>query len=116
MKKTSTMDQPIQMVQITTMTDSEQEAVLIATTLTRERIAACCQVSGPVQSVYWWKGQMEQTAEWQCLVKTREDLYETVEAGIMALHSYEVPAIIAVPVVHGSEAYLAWRTAETEAG
>jgi len=110
------VDQLIQMVQITTMTDSEQEAVLIAKTLTRERLAACGQVSGPVQSVYWWQGQMEQAAEWQCMVKTRKDLYEKVEARIMGLHSYEVPAIIAVPVVHGSEAYLAWMNGETEAG
>ena len=104
----------MQIVQITTMTDSAEQAATIADTLVRERLAACAQVMGPMDSVYRWQGRMESTTEWQCVLKTRDDLYEKVEARIMALHSYEVPAIIAVPVVHGSRSYLEWMNSEVE--
>jgi periplasmic divalent cation tolerance protein len=96
------------------MTDSAEQAATIADTLVRERLAACAQVMGPMDSVYRWQGRMESTTEWQCVLKTRDDLYEKVEARIMALHSYEVPAIIAVPVVHGSRSYLEWMNSEVE--
>ena len=104
----------IQIVQITTMTDSAELAATIADTLVGERLVACAQVLGPMDSVYWWKGRMERATEWQCVLKTREDLYSKVEARITTLHSYEVPAIIAVPVVRGSKAYLEWMSNEVE--
>ena len=103
-------------IQVSTMTDSADEAATIADTLVRERLAACAQVLGPADSVYWWKGTVENAREWQCILKTREDLYEKVEARIRALHSYQLPAIIAVPVLGGSAPYLQWINDEVEAG
>ncbi len=110
------MDGSIQIVQITTMTDSAELATTIADTLVRERLAACAQVVGPMDSVYWWQGRMQKATEWQCVLKTRDDLYEKVEARIVTLHSYEVPAIIAVAVAHGSEPYLQWIDSEVGTG
>ena len=103
-------------IQITTMTDSAEEAGKIAATLVRERLAACAQVFGPAVSTYWWEGEIEEATEWECVVKTREALYERVEARIRSLHSYEVAAILAVPVVRGSTPYLEWISAEVEDG
>jgi len=112
--KAPNMDRTIQIVQITTMTDSSQLAATIADTLVRERLAACAQVLGPLDSVYWWQGRMEKTTEWQCVLKTRDDLYKKAEARIITLHGYEVPAIIAVPIVYGSKSYLEWMNNEVE--
>ncbi len=109
-------DRAIQVVQIATMTDSAELAATIADTLVGGRLAACAQVLGPMDSIYWWQGRMERATEWQCVVKTRDDLYERVEARIMALHSYEVPAITAVAVVHGSKSYLEWVNGEVDGG
>jgi periplasmic divalent cation tolerance protein len=69
-----------------------------------------------MDSVYWWQGRMEKATEWQCVLKTRDDQYEKVEARIVGLYSYEVPAIIAVPVVHGSTSYLEWIDNEVGTG
>ena len=99
-------------IQITTMTDSAEEAQAITATLVRERLAACARVCGPVSSIYWWQGAIEEATEWECVVKTREELYDRVEARIRSLHSYEVPAILAVPVLRGSAPYLEWINSE----
>ena len=72
------------------------------------------QIVGPIRSTYRWQGKIESDEEWQCWCKTRGELYARVEEAIRALHPYEVPEILAVPVVAGSERYLAWLDAETE--
>jgi periplasmic divalent cation tolerance protein len=95
-------------IQVTTTTESKEDADRIATTLVDRRLAACAQVSGPIESVYWWKEEVDRSQEWVCSVKTRHELYALVEDSIHQLHPYEVPEIIAVPVVAGSRAYLQW--------
>ncbi|MCX6582081.1 MAG: divalent-cation tolerance protein CutA [Candidatus Aminicenantes bacterium] len=95
-------------VQIITTTDSRAAAAKIAVTLVKEKLAACVQVSGPISSTYEWKGKIEQAEEWVCAVKTRKDLYPRVEGRIKALHTYETPEIIALPITAGNPAYLAW--------
>lgn len=95
-------------IQISTTTENQEQAQAIATALVERRLAACVQVSGPVQSVYRWQGAVERADEWLCTVKTRAALFPQVEAAIRELHSYECPEIIAVPIVAGSEAYLKW--------
>ena len=64
--------------------------------------------SCPIESIYRWKGKVENAQEWLCLIKTRDDLYNKVETAIKKLHSYETPEIIAMPVVKGSKEYLSW--------
>ncbi len=78
-----------------------------------ERLAACVQVVGPVESRYWWEGSVETATEWLCVAKTTADRYDELEAAVRAVHSYDVPEVLAVPVVRGSEAYLRWLGDET---
>ena len=93
---------------VTTATPSEEVARRIATTLVEERLAACAQVQGPINSIYRWQGAIETAVEWYCHAKTRQDRYAQVERRIRSLHPYENPEILATPVVEGSQAYLRW--------
>mgnify|MGYP001086787762 CR=1 FL=1 len=99
-------------IQILTTAGTRDDAETIGRTLVNERLAACVQLSGPVLSTYRWQGSIETSQEWLCLVKTRADLFEQVEAVIHRLHPYEVPEIIAVPIVAASRRYLDWIDAE----
>jgi len=73
-----------------------------------ERLAACAQVSGPLASTYRWEGTVERATEWYCHLKTTVDRLPALESRIRELHPYEVPEIIAVPIVQGNAAYLDW--------
>ena len=95
-------------LQVTTTTESREQAQNIARHLVDEKLAACVQISGPITSTYRWKGKIETAEEWLCLIKTREDLYSEVEKSIISLHPYETPEIVAVPIVQGSKEYLQW--------
>lgn len=101
-------------IQVFTTTARKQEAQQIAQTLVEERLAACVQILGPITSTYRWQGAVETSEEWLCLIKTRQELYLPLEAAIRRIHPYDVPEILAVPVVAGSESYLAWLKGETE--
>ena len=103
-----------ELIQIVTTTASEEEARRIAAALVERRLAACVQIVGPITSVYRWQGAVETSQEWQCAIKTRRDLYADVEAAIVELHSYDVPEVLAVPIIAGSPGYRAW--VETETG
>lgn len=104
-----------QFIQITTTADKQDVAEKIAEALVEKRLAACVQISGPIVSIYRWKGRTERAQEWLCTVKTRQNLYMEVEKAIKALHPYETPEIIAAPILAGSEDYLAWLNAELKA-
>ena len=95
-------------IQVVTTTTRKAEAQAIARALVEQRLAACVQVLGPVTSTYWWEGKVETNHEWQIWIKTRRDLYEQIEQAIRQLHSYAVPEIVAIPIVAGSESFLAW--------
>ena len=95
-------------IQVSTTTETKQAAQEIAAALVEQRLAACVQVSGPVESVYRWQGKVQQSQEWLCTAKTRASLFPRVEAAIRELHKYEGPEIVAVPIADGSAAYLAW--------
>ena len=100
-------------IQVVTTTEHREDAERIARTLVEERLAACVQVSGPITSTYRWQGKIETAEEWQCCAKTRRDLYEKVEQAIRRLHPYEVPEIVAMPILAGSADYLKWLAEET---
>jgi len=95
-------------IQVLTTVGSEAEAEAIAAALLDSRLAACVQIAGPITSTYVWRGERERAIEWQCLAKTEERLYPEVEAAIRAVHSYEEPEILAIPVLSASPGYLAW--------
>ncbi len=102
-------------IQVTVAINSEEGAHTIAEALVTKRLAASVWVSGPITSRYWWKGKVEKAEEWVCTVKTRKDLYYEVEQTIKEIHPYEVPGILASPVVAGNQSYLDWINRETEA-
>lgn len=93
---------------VTTTVSDRADAERIAAALVARQLAACVQITGPVDSTYRWKGHTETAQEWMCLIKTVRNLYEDVERAIRELHSYEQPEIVALPVVAGSSGYLAW--------
>jgi periplasmic divalent cation tolerance protein len=87
---------------------SEAEAAKIGRAVVDERLAACANVLGGVASRYWWKGQIEDASEALLILKTRQELVESVTVRVRALHSYTVPEVIAIPVVGGNPDYLQW--------
>ncbi|MDN3295684.1 divalent-cation tolerance protein CutA [Streptomyces ficellus] len=101
---------------VLTTTDSAEKAEELARGAVEARLAACAQISGPVTSVYHWKNAIETSQEWQVFFKTTEACYDTLEAHIARVHDYDTPEILALPVVRGSAAYLAWLAEETSAG
>ncbi|MGW5261785.1 divalent-cation tolerance protein CutA [Microbispora sp. NPDC004025] len=95
-----------------TATDRD-EADRIASAVVARRLAACAQVVAPISSTYWWAGEVQQAEEWLLLMKTTADRFEDLAACVRELHSYEVPEIIAVPIVQGTPDYLEWIRRET---
>ncbi|NLE39086.1 MAG: divalent-cation tolerance protein CutA [Pirellulaceae bacterium] len=95
-------------VEITTTTASRDDARRITRALVERRLAACVQIRGPIESTYRWQGNIETADEWQCVAKTRRDLFDEVERAIRELHPYEVPEILAVEIVAMSAAYGRW--------
>jgi periplasmic divalent cation tolerance protein len=99
-------------IQVLTTVDSREAAQRIASALVEQRLAGCVQVIGPVWSTYWWEGEVASDEEWMCLIKSKLPLYRTLEEAIRAVHPYDVPEILAVPILEGSRAYLAWLDGE----
>lgn len=95
-------------IQVFTTTEKKEDALRIARILLEKRLAACFQIIGPLKSLYWWKGKIEEAEEWLCIIKSREDMYEEIEKTIKENHTYEIPEIIAIPMVSGSKSYLEW--------
>lgn len=86
---------------------SRSQAERIARSLVAAKLAACVTLL-PVQSIYTWREEIHQEEEWQLIIKSRLDRFDDLEAKIRELHSYEVPEIIALPILQGSQPYLQW--------
>jgi periplasmic divalent cation tolerance protein len=93
---------------VLTTCDSEKKAAQLARHLVEHRIAACVNILPKARSIYRWQGKIEDSGEWMLLIKSRRDLFAALRAEIQKLHTYEVPEVIAIPMVDGSEAYLGW--------
>jgi periplasmic divalent cation tolerance protein len=88
---------------------SAREANRIARALVERRVAACVNVLGtPAHSTYRWRGKVETAAEYLLLIKSSRKKFRALRAEVEHLHSYDVPEIIALPIVEGSQAYLRW--------
>lgn len=98
-------DEPI--VVLLTAANGE-EAVRLADMLIGAHLAACVQILPEMESVYRWEGKIERQPEILLLAKTTRSKFDELEREVRALHSYETPEIIALPVVAGSAPYLAW--------
>ena len=101
-----------QYIQVVTTTAARKDAERIARVLLEKRLAGCVQIVGPLRSLYRWKGAVETSGEWMCLIKSRASRYASLERAIRENHPYEVPEILALPVLRGSKAYLEWLDAE----
>ena len=93
-------------IQIFTTTKKKEDAEKIARMLVEKRLAGCIQIL-PITSIYRWRG-IEREDEWLCLIKSKKTLYEELEKTIKEIHPYEIPEIIAVPIIAGSDDYLKW--------
>jgi periplasmic divalent cation tolerance protein len=93
---------------VLTTCDSDQQAQSLARHLIEHRLAACVNILPGTRSVYRWKDNIEDAAEFLLVIKSRRDVFINLREAIASLHSYEIPEVIALPVIDGSEAYLNW--------
>jgi periplasmic divalent cation tolerance protein len=100
------MSTPYIIVFVTTA--NKMEAEKMSRTLLEERLIACANIVDPVVSFFRWKGNVDCANECLVVMKSRRDLFMTLEKRVKALHSYEVPEILALPIVEGSVDYLSW--------
>ena len=101
-------------VLITTAT--EEEAHRIAKLLLNQRKAACVNIVPRVASSFWWQGQLDSAQESLLIVKTKASLLPEIVEMVKKAHSYEVPEVIALPIINGNEDYLRWIDSEVEQG
>lgn len=92
---------------------SREEAVRIGRTLVDERLAACVNVLGTITSVYRWDGATQEDEEVAFLAKTTQDRVPALTERVQALHSYDCPCVVALPIEGGAEAFLTWIETET---
>lgn len=97
-------------VMVTTATEVDAQG--IATALVNQGLAACVNLR-EVQSIYRWQGDTCHDSEWHLLIKTKAEQFQALSERIRALHPYEVPEIIAVPIILGSQPYLDWLEQES---
>ena len=93
-------------------TGSEEEASKIAQSLVKERLIACVNVVPGVTSYYWWEDKVQCDGEWLLIAKTQRETVDQVRQRVEALHSYDLPEVIALPVSGGSQRYLDWIAGE----
>ncbi len=92
---------------------SEEEAHHLAAVLIEKHLAACVNISAPFTSVYRWKGTIEHSQEFLLIIKTRRACFEPMRLALESAHSYELPEVLALPVLDGSPNYLDWVDQET---
>ena len=96
------------------VTDADAERLTALTrTLVEERLVACGQHVAPIRSVFRWDGAVQEETEARVALHTRRSLVDAVVARVGELHGYDVPCVLALPVVGGNPAYLHWIVAET---
>jgi periplasmic divalent cation tolerance protein len=100
-------------IHITTTADKREIMEKIGRHLVERRLASCVQIMGPMKSIYWWKGKVEEADEWLCVIKSRASHYEAIEKEITRLHPYELPEIVAMRIEKGLPGYMRWIIEET---
>jgi Uncharacterized protein involved in tolerance to divalent cations len=101
------VSKPEEYVVVLITAGTRKEAMVLSQLLVSEKLAACSAMT-PVQSLFTWKGKKERAAETLLIVKTKRRLFGRLERIVRQHHSYEVPEIIALPIIAGSAPYLRW--------
>lgn len=99
---------------VTTSFEKKEDAANLGKQLLQKRLIACAQVSGPVDSLYWWQGKIQQEKEYTLLMKSRQSLWHPLREEVERLHPYDVPEIIATPVSSVSDDYREWLLEELQ--
>jgi periplasmic divalent cation tolerance protein len=92
---------------------SREEGERIATAVVSEELAACVNIIGPIESIYRWNNRVQHDQELLLIIKTRAALAGELEARVRAVHSYQTPEVIALPITSGSRKYLDWLESAT---
>lgn len=87
---------------------NKEEAERIAKVLLENKLIACANIIGPVHSMFWWLGNIDTAQEYLIIMKTRRDLFERICEKVKALHSYQIPEVIATPIIDGLKQYMKW--------
>jgi len=107
--------QPDEFVVVLVTAPNADVAANLAKILVAEKLVACVNILPGLRSIYAWEGKVCDEGEVLCVIKTRRALFAAVRERVVSLHPYEVPEIIALPLVEGSAPYLAWLRDETRA-
>jgi len=89
-------------------TGSKREAQRITQVLLEKRLIACANITGPVESHFWWQGKIEKANEFLVLMKSHQSLFSKLAKTVKQMHSYDVPEILGVSIVEGFQPYLEW--------
>jgi len=93
-------------VMVTTQTN--EEALNIVRRLLDDRLIACANIVGPVSSLFWWENKIDEAKEFLVFMKSRKRLFQRLSSRIKEIHSYQVPEVIALPIIEGLPSYLEW--------
>ena len=89
-------------------TPNKEEAIKIIRTLLEERLIACANIINFVSSFFWWQGKIRKEKEILVIMKSNQTLFKRLSKRVTELHSYDIPEILALPIVNGSQSYLDW--------
>ena len=89
-------------------TSTKREATKIIQCLLEERLIACANIIGPVSSLFWWKDKIDEATEFLVLMKSSRKLFDKLSKRVKEIHSYEVPEVLALPILKGLPSYLSW--------
>ncbi len=95
-------------------TPHKEEAVKIVRSLLKEKLIACANILGPVSSLFWWQGKIDEENEFLVFMKSNKSLFKRLSERVTEIHSYDVPEIIALPIIEGSPPYLDWLRASLQ--
>ena len=98
----------LEAIQVVTTTAEKKDAEMLARSVLDERLGACVQIQGPIESRYWWNNRIELASEWLVTIKTLRVCYSALEGLVLKLHPYDQPEIIATAIVEVSPGYLKW--------